>query len=92
VITYNLRGFTPEDCLFVGTKGRLCLKNAHTCQQLVLTTPAGRDSAATETVFDLPCAPPRAGYSYHYPGSEGFLHEVRCVLEFYCSTFSNSIR
>ena len=83
VVTYNLRGFTPEEVVVVGTKARLVLKGpAHICTRVVLVTPDGR-SGLKEEVFDLPLPAPDAGHAYFYPGSEGFQHEVaevqRCL-------------
>ena len=79
VITYNLRVFTPEEVVIVGTKARLVIKGpAHIATKLALTKPDGRSGMAEET-FDLPLPEPDASFEYNYPGSEGFQFQIEEV-------------
>jgi len=52
VVTYNLRGFTPEEVVIVGTEARLVLKGpAHICTKLVMVKPEGRLGMVREASF-----------------------------------------
>lgn len=84
VITYNLRGHTPEEVVIVGTQARLIIKSpAHIATKLVVTRPEGREGASEES-FELPLPEPDADFTYNYPGSEGFQYQIeevqRCIL------------
>mmetsp|Transcript_49547 Transcript_49547/g.112478 ORF Transcript_49547/g.112478 Transcript_49547/m.112478 type:complete len:382 (-) Transcript_49547:243-1388(-) len=87
VLTYNLRGFTPEEVSIVGTKGRLLLRGpAHICTRLLVTKPSGRDHGGdVEEAHELPLPAPLQGFDYQYPGSEGFAFEIaevqRCLQQ-----------
>lgn len=74
----TLEGSTPEEVVYTGTKGTLRVhRPAHAPPRLTLSIAASREEAA-EQVLDFDVAD-KAGRSYHYPGSEGFVFEARAV-------------
>jgi dihydrodiol dehydrogenase / D-xylose 1-dehydrogenase (NADP) len=80
LITYNLRGFTPEEVTIVGTEGRVLVKGpAHCATQVCLTKPIAREGVSEE-LFDFTL--PNVNQQFlNFPRSEGLVHEVQHVQE-----------
>ncbi|CAK0877354.1 unnamed protein product [Prorocentrum cordatum] len=78
----TLDAVTPEEVVYSGTRGTLRIhRPAHTPSRLTLTRFVSR-TESTEEVLDFPLPPVPAGaLPFNYPGSEGFLYEVRAVHE-----------
>ena len=74
----TLEGSTPEEVVYTGTKGTLRVhRPAHAPPRLTLSVAASREEAS-EQVLDFDVAD-KAGKTYNYPGSEGFVFEARAV-------------
>lgn len=76
----TLEASTPEEVVFTGTTGTLRIhRPAHTPSRLTLAVASGREAARAEELhFPLP-AVPEGVPNFHYPGSQAFVYEARCV-------------
>jgi len=78
----TLEASTPEEVVYVGKRGTLRIhRPAHTPSRLTLTKFVSRTESSEEVLdFPLPPQPPGA-LPFNYPGSEGFLYEIRAMHE-----------
>jgi len=76
----TLRANTPEEAVFIGTKGNIRLhRPAHCPTKVTLSIFESRESVK-ETEFEFPLPPkPEGTPPYNYPGGEGMMYEAQVV-------------
>ena len=90
VLTYNISGETPEETIYIGTKGRLRIKTPAHCPtsfELTFKLP-GRGQVVTRD-FHYPLEDDKEEVvhsgGFNYPNSQGFRYEAeavtRCILQ-----------
>lgn len=81
-VMVTLKAITPEEAVFVGTKGSLRLHKAHTPDKLtVVSTKSRFESSETSTHYPWPTTPTGVDWGWNYPGSQGFLYQAQAVVE-----------
>lgn len=90
VLTYNISGETPEETIYIGTKGRLRIKTpAHCPTSFELTFKLPGRGQVLKRDFDYPLEKDKEDViqtgSFNYPNSQGFRYEAeavtRCILQ-----------